>query len=488
MQAPAFTVSLEELLPAAAAWPALLTFVVGAAILLTLIQLGRWLAQGLGLQRWGSPEALLAGGLGLLLAPNGPLPLIPEPVIQLWSGLPLVLLTLVFATLLLAKPLPAISGLWRPLSAQILLALTLAFGQYLVAGLVVLLWLQPLLGSSPVMACLIEVAYEGGHGSAAALGASYTRLGFPGGESLGLALSTVGLLASTLVGGLLVVIGRRRGWCLTPAIPDPALQAPEPGPIKATGASSQDARGHDTAGSSSPSAGPPPSMAQRFRDWARNLGLIGGVVLLGWSALMLLQRIAAHGRATAAAVVEALPVFPLALLASLLMRWLLERGGRQAWVSAPIQRQVGTISADLLITAATACLDLHELAREWLPLTALAVAGLAWNLAVVLLLAPRILPANWFERGLVEFGQATGVAASGLLLLAMVDPEDRNGTLTPFSIKQMLLQPLLAGGVITVVAPLTVQAWGLPLWTTICGLLVLLWIGLGLRLAAGSEV
>ena len=51
----------------------------------------------------------------------------------------------------------------------------------------------------------------------------------------------------------------------------------------------------------------------------------------------------------------------------------------------------------------------------------------------------------------------------------------------------MLLQPLLAGGVITVVAPLTVQAWGLPLWTTLCFLLVLLWIGLSLRLAAARD-
>jgi ESS family glutamate:Na+ symporter len=188
-----------------------------------------------------------------------------------------------------------------------------------------------------------------------------------------------------------------------------------------------------------------------------------------------------------AAVAAALPVFPLALLASLLMRWLLERSGRQQWVSPPVQRLIGTLSADLLITAATACLDLQELARDWIPLTVLALAGLAWNLAVVLLLAPRLLPDSWFERALVEFGQATGVAASGLLLLAMVDPEDRNGSLTPFSIKQMLLQPFLAGGVITVVAPLAVHSWGLPLWTTVCFVLVLLWIGLGLGLAARRQ-
>jgi len=105
-----------------------------------------------------------------------------------------------------------------------------------------------------------------------------------------------------------------------------------------------------------------------------------------------------------------------------------------------------------------------------------------WNLAVILLLAPRILPASWFERGLVEFGQATGVAASGLLLLNMVDPDDRNGSLTPFSIKQLLLQPFLAGGVITVVAPLAVDGWGLPVWSAVCFALVILWSGLGLWL------
>jgi ESS family glutamate:Na+ symporter len=452
--------------------PALVTLALATAILLALTQIGGMAARAMGLGRWGIPEALLAGGLGLLLAPAGPLPVIPGAVTDLWSGLPLILLTLVFATLLLAKPLPNLGGLWQPLSAQILVALTLAFGQYVVAGLAVLLVLQPLLGASPLMACLIEVAYEGGHGSAAAMGPSYAELGFPGGESLGLALATVGLLASTLVGGLLVVLGRQRGWCLAdragahtptinPAGPPDAPPDPEP-----------------TA---------PATARPTIATWAVNLGLIGAVVLVGWSALLVLQSMAERQGGGIAAVAAALPVFPLALLASLLMRWLLERSGRQHWVSPQAQRLVGTLSADLLITAATACLDLQELARDWIPLTVLALAGLAWNLAVVLLLAPRLLPASWFERALVEFGQATGVAASGLLLLAMVDPDDRNGSLTPFSIKQMLLQPFLAGGVITVVAPLAVHAWGLPLWTTVCFVLVLLWIGLGLGLAARRQ-
>jgi ESS family glutamate:Na+ symporter len=190
----------------------LATWLLAAALLTALLLLGSVIGKGLVLHQWGIPEALIAGSLGLLIAPDGALPLLPEAVIRCWDALPLPLLTLVFATLLLGKPLPRPSGLWRPLSAQVLMALTLAFGQFLVAGLAVLLLLRPLLGVSPVMACLIEVSFEGGHGSAAAMGPTYERLGVNGATALGLALSTVGLLTSTVVGGLVVVLARRLGW------------------------------------------------------------------------------------------------------------------------------------------------------------------------------------------------------------------------------------------------------------------------------------
>lgn len=185
-------------------------------------------------------------------------------------------------------------------------------------------------------------------------------------------------------------------------------------------------------------------------------------------------------------VAEALPVFPLALLGSLVVRLSLERSGRDRWVSPSIQTLMATVAADLLIASATACLDLSLLAHDWLPLTVLASLGLLWNLAVLLLLAPRLLPDDWFERGIIEFGQATGVAASGLLLLRMADPGDRSDAVQAFSIKQLILQPVLAGGMVTVIAPLAVTQWGLALWTAACGTLVVLWMGVGLLLARRS--
>ena len=469
---------------------ALPLFALALGLLLALLAGGTLLGKLLGMHRWGIPEALLAGSLGLLIAPTGALPLIPPAVISLWDQLPLILLTLVFASLLLGKPLPALGGLWRPLSAQVLMALTLAFGQYVVAGLAVLLVLQPLLGAPDVMACLIEVAFEGGHGSAAAMGPTYARLGLQSGEALGLAMATVGLLASTLVGGLVVVVARRQRWLLSDglggteasalaggaSLPLPSQLLPvQPRPTESR--TSEPKPIEPQASESAPAAPAPIALG------AVNLALNGVAVAIGWGMLEGLRLVAENQGGGFAMVIEALPVFPLALVGSLLVRLVLERSGQTHWASAPVQNRIGTISADLLITAATACLDLSLLAKDWLPLTVLAVVGLLWNLAVFLLLAPRILPASWFERGLIEFGQATGVAASGLLLLNMVDPEDRNGTLTPFSIKQLILQPLLAGGVITVVAPLAVDSWGLPTWTAFCFALVVLWISLALWLA-----
>jgi ESS family glutamate:Na+ symporter len=440
------------------------------AVLACLLLLGKGIGGAIGLRLWGVPEALVAGALGLLVAPSGPWPLLPQVVIDQWNQWPLILLTLVFASLLLGKPLPSPGGLWRPLSAQLLLALILAFGQYLVAGLLVLLVLQPWLGVHPLMACLIEVSYEGGHGSAAAMGPTYARLGFEGGAALGLAMATVGLLSSTLVGGVVVVLARRLGWLTPPPLTTAITNAVTNANPTATSAT-------ETPAAEAASAA---SAAETAAAWAVNLALCGSAVLLGWSSWQALRWAAPTLGSGFASIVNALPVFPLALVGSLVVRLLLERTGRDHWSSSAIQGRIGTLSADLLITAATACLDLSLLGRDWVPLSLLALTGLAWNLAVVLLLGPRLLPADWFERAILEFGQATGVAASGLLLLRMADPDDRSEALPAFSIKQLLLQPLISGGVITVVAPLAVDRWGLPAWTGLCLGLVVLWIGLGL--------
>ncbi len=454
------------------------------AVLGLLLAIGRALGPILGLQRLGLPAAVLAGLLGLLIGPHGPWPILPTTIETLWARLPTVLLTLVFATLMLGRPLPAIRSLWRPAAAQTLLGLTLGFGQYLVGALTVLLVLQPWLGVNPLMACLIEVGFEGGHGSAAVMGPIYADLGFSEGNDLGLGMATVGLLASTVLGGLLVLLAQRCGWLLS--------RQPNPGGTLGLDGSDPSGTGDArlAAGTHQPSCALPERRPQAWssdlRAWLVNLGLAGLAVATGVLMQWGIDWSAAPLEGTAKVVIDALPVYPLALAGSLLMRLVLERSGTATLACPRMQVSIGGLATDLLITAAMAGLDLPQLAHSWLPLSVLATAGLAWNLLVVIVLAPRILPLDWFERAVIEFGQATGVAASGLLLLGMADPDNRSDALPAFSIKQLLLQPVLAGGLITVAAPLAVQAWGLPIWSEVCLAMTALWITLALLLA-GSQ-
>ena len=301
----------------------------------------------------------------------------------------------------------------------------------------------------------------GGHGTAAAMGESFRQLGFDSGQDLGLAMATVGLLASTIVGSALVVLGRWRGW-VKPAEEEPLADR--------TGAVEE-----------------PTTLLMRLRILALNLGFAGCAVGIGELALQGLRLLSPWLGEGYRQVMTVFPVFPLALLGSLLVRLSLERLERTAWVSQILQRELATLATDLLIIAAMAALNLPQLAHDWLPITLLSLVGLAWNLVGILVVAPRVIADDWFERAITEYGQATGVAASGLLLLRLVDPLNRSSTLPVFSLKQLVMQPVLSGGIVTVIAPLAVQRLGLLGWTELCGLLTIVWIGLALLLRHWPE-
>ncbi len=410
-----------------------------------LLGIGRKLQPALKLEQLGVPIALVAGLIGLLIGPYGPLPLLPQSVEEIWAQLPTPLLTLIFATLMLGTPIPNTQGLIKPVASQALLGLLLGFGQYFVGGIAVIFLLSGYVGIDPLMGCLIEVGFEGGHGAAAIMGESFRQFGFSGGQDLGLAMATVGLLSSTLLGSGLIVIGRTLGWL----------------------------KSHSNLSTKSPEIEKKSSinLVEKIKVLAINLGLAGGAVGIGFLIQKLLQSISPFTGEIVGQVMNIFPVFPLALGGSLLIRFCLERIGKEEMASEILQREMGVLATDLLITTAIASLNIPLLLKGWYPITVLSFTGLAWNLIVTLLIARFIFKQEWFERSIAEFGNATGVAASGLLLLRLADPLNQTKTLSIFSLKQLLIMPILSGGVITVIAPLVVNSIGLTEWTEICACL-----------------
>ncbi|AII47927.1 sodium:solute symporter [Synechococcus sp. KORDI-52] len=439
-----------------------------------LLLVGTALRQHLGwLRRLGIPEALIAGLLGLLIGPFGPWSVFPEQVYRIWSQAPGVLISLVFATLFLGQRLPSPGVIWNRAAGQTAFGMVLGFGQYLVGGLLVLLVLQPLFGTSPLMAALIEVGFEGGHGTAAGLGPTFRELGFPAGETLGLAMATVGVLTAVLLGSTLVVIGRARQWLARVNRSQQALDTVDP-------MSAEERLNLErAAGTVDPDA--PRSMT--IDALTLNVALAGGAVGLGILLKALLTGLAGwFGGPETANLILAIPVFPLAMVGGLIVQVVLQRTGQTGLASPLAQASLGSVAMDLLITAAMASLNLPLLEENWLPFVALAVVGLTWNIAAFLVLAPRIFRDHWFERGIADFGQGTGVTATGLLLLRMADPLGRSRAMEAFSFKQLLFEPFLGGGLVTALSPVLIASWGLPRFSAVALALTLASLVFGLRL------
>ncbi len=427
-----------------------------------LLLLATWLRQRLRwLRRLGLPEALVAGVLGMVIGPFSALRIFPEPVYTVWAQTPGVLINVVFATLFLGQALPSRTVLWQRAASQTAFGMVLGFGQYLVGGLAVLLLLGPWLGVNPLMACLIEVGFEGGHGTAAGMGPTFRDLGLASGEALGLAMATVGVLAAVLIGSTLVVIGRGRRWLVSGQAGD------SPAPL-------------DKRTAAAGGGLPQPPLSATIDTLTLNVALIGGAVGLG--VLLkhgLIQAGVALGGADAGRLLNAVPLFPLAMVGGLLVQQLLQWQRHPRLAEAPLQQSIGSMAMDLLITAAMATLNLKLLGEAWLPLLVLSLAGLAWNLMAVLWLAPRLFRDAWFERAIADFGQGTGVTATGLLLLRMADPHSRSGALEAFSFKQLVFEPFLGGGLVTAFAPIALISLGLPAWTALAAVLTLAALGFG---------
>ena len=419
----------------------------GFLIISFFLIFGRRLKLAVQLERFGLPIAVISGVAGISIGPYGLIHFLSKETTNVWSNFPTPLLSLVFATLMMGRPIPNINGLVKPIVNQFLLALSLGFGQFFVGGLVVKYLLAPHMDINPLMGCLIEVGFEGGHGAASIIGESFNRLGFSDGLDLGLAMATMGLLSSSLLGSIFIFIGRTLRLSDTEEIIDKK----------------------DNSNSNLET-----EIFADLKILLINLGFAGLAISFGLLLLQFLKYISNFLGDLSREIIFSLPVFPLILIGSLLIRYLLEKTKNTDFISNILQREIGILSTDLLIFTAMASLDIATVFENWVLILLLTIFGLLWNLICIAYFAYFIFDDYWFEKSLIEFGNSTGVVASGLLLLRLADPKNISKTLPIFTSKQLFAQLILSGGFFTVIAPLVISKIGLDYWTDICALITFL--------------
>ncbi len=463
----------------------------GAAIIFALLLLlaGAWLrSRSQALARFYIPASLLAGGLGLaaggdvlgalargVAGAGTPLAggLFPLWVIQVWSSLPELMINVVFAGLFLGARIPGIREMWQVAGPQMAFGQTIAWGQYVVGLVLAIFVLTPVFGLPPIAGALIEISFEGGHGTAAGLKEVFAAFGFPDGVDLALGLATFGVTSAVVTGMILVNWGARRGIIspsqkpeakaenLRPALSgiDVTVEALEPGSSK----------GQRIPG---PEVIAPLTIVTAF---------IGASILLGWLFLQLLVQLEnALWAGTGILVIRYIPLFPFAMIGGILVQISLDRIALGDLLDRRSVVRVQGLALDLLITTAIATLSLTAIGRHLWSFLLLALAGMGWCLFCFFVLAPHFMRSWWFERAIPEFGQSLGMTASGLLLLQTSDPRGRSPALLGFGYTQLFFEPIVGGGLFTASAIPLIAAFGAPAVLVGTGAMTALWMYLGL--------
>ena len=408
------------------------SIVAGAiALLLGSGALGA-IALGLG----ANPDSYIAGGL------------FPEEMRTVWSQAPGVFINIVFAALFLGEHIPNPKDIWRKTAPQVAFGQTLAWGQYVLGILVTLLVLTPLFGINPIAGALIEIGFEGGHGTAGGMSDTLTELGFTEGGDLALGLATVGIVSGIIFGTVLAHWGRSKGY----------IQS-EP-----TSVTSGDAQFQETAPTESGRV-----VARRNQlmgnflidPLSLNFGFTGMAIAIGWVILQIFTLIESvtWGR-NDLELIGAIPLFPMALIGGIIIQVVMKRLDLDVLIIRRLQERIAGVALDLLVVTALASINLAVLGANIGVFLTLAVIGITWNVLAFMYLAPRILPVYWFERGIGDMGQSMGVTATGILLIRMVDSDNRTGAFESFAYKQLFFEPIVGGGLFTAAAPTLIARFG----------------------------
>lgn len=389
------------------------------------------------LQRLYLPSSVIGGFLGLAILTLWP-ELVPAEWVAAAQRFPGFLINVIFATLFLGVATPKFSKVVRFAFPQLCFGQLLAWGQYVLglglAGFV----LAPLFGVPPAFGNLLEIGFQGGHGTVGGMADAFRNYGWADGIDLGLTVATVGMVVGVVLGMVLVNWAHSKGHVKE-------IRSFDDRPL------------NERLGVHLPGKRPDAGRQTVFSDSVDSLawhvavvGLsvgIGYIILLGLRALEIAIYPTASHR-----LFQAFPLFPLCMIGGVLLQAGVRACGHTLLVDHGQMQRISGAALDYLVLSAVATIKLSVVAANWMPLLALCVAGTLLSVLMVIFLAPRLFHEAWFERAIAEFGQSTGVTATGLLLLRTVDPENHTVAASSFGYKQLLHEPFMGGGLWTAFA------------------------------------
>lgn len=427
-----------------------------------------------GLRKLFMPTAVIGGFLVLALGPEGvgrfvgDAGIFPPELFALWKQLPGVLINVMCAALLLGERLPPLKAIWNISGPHVIMAGIMSAGQFAVAGVLVLLLLEPVFGFSDKAGALIEMSFAGGHGTLAGLTPVLEKYGAEELLDVGLGLATIGMVTGIIIGTALVNYGIK-----SPSIPI--------------------AREHPTSPEEDLDIDhhlPGPDEAP-MDEWRGMTQVTAAAVFIGVSiavGIALLELFRWLFALAGSSFFDKFPLFPFTILGGVLVQIAATRFKFEWAVNRRAVEGLGGIAIDGIVICAIGTLSLQALGANIGPLIILALASVGWSVFLALVIGRRIFPKHWFEHSIAEFGESQGNVATGFVMLDMVDPQRRTDVARAYSYRQLITRPIVGGGFVTALAVPIIDAWGLAPFTLLTAVLTVGLTVWGMRRAGQSSV
>ncbi|MDG2089916.1 MAG: sodium/glutamate symporter [Gammaproteobacteria bacterium] len=386
------------------------------------------------IKRFFIPASLIAGLIGLGLGEYG-LKVLPADMLETFSSLPSMLITIVFAPMLMGIEFPKAKDMANTLAPQLLYVYIGDFLLIAVPLLTTAFLIAPIWNVDEMFGTIIEVGFVGGHGTAGGLAQVYTELGWEEGGSLALTTATIGLFIGIISGMIIINHGVRKGYTSI---------------LKNSDSKSSQKHQDLIAKKDQPVGARITINKEVVEPMAFHFGVIALAVMAGVAILFVIETLTGLN----------LLLFPMAMIGGLLVQWALSKTDFKDSVDRGTLNLIQGLALELLILSAITTIKIPVVLAYAMPLLLIIIASVLALLVYFYFLGPRLFKTEWFEHAIVNFGTLSGVAAVGLMLLRTVDPEMKSEAVKAFAMRAPFVAPFIGGGLLTTVLPLLIINYG----------------------------
>lgn len=264
---------------------------------------------------------------------------------------------------------------------------------------------------------LLAAGFSGGHGTAAAVGSAYAKMGFEDAMDIGMTCATVGILSGIFGGLAFIKWATKKGY--TKYIKSFSYIS---GDLK-TGLISEENRvsiGKETIS----------SMVLDPIAWHLAILLVAsgaGVLLNNWIASV---------------TGLDLPTYLVSFLIAFFMFLVFKKTKVHDYIDEGIINRLSGTATDYLVFFGIASIKVSVIVKYGAPLLLLLLFGMFTVVLTLLYFGAAMNKGSWFERSIFVFGYSTGVFAIGFILLRIVDPLNQSKTLNDTALAAPFTTPI----------------------------------------------